>query len=369
MVARQKEMGGFFKMNKKIVKLFSSLAAVALLFSACGGGATTGATEFKVGMVTDSGGANDKSFNQGTYEGIKNFVAAHSNWTASTPIESKGDQDFKTNLNSAASKNDVVAAAGYLFQDAIQEVAADITNVKFVGIDIDLTEVKDVPTNLLTYVFAEEQAGYLAGIAAAMQTKTNKIGYLGGMQVPAVENFGFGFIAGAQSVNPDISITYEYTGSFNDTALGSQKAQAYFNNGIDVIFVAAGGTGTGVITETIKQVEAGKDVWVIGVDRDQFDDGKLSGKDQSVILTSAVKKVDVATETALKSIEDGSFKGGQTIKLSIKDGAVGFPEVNPNLTDEITKALQAAEEKIKSGEIKVPATREAVNGSGVTGKF
>ncbi|MGL5042777.1 MAG: BMP family lipoprotein [Culicoidibacterales bacterium] len=353
-------------MNKKIIKLFSGLAVAALLLAACGGGTT--ATVNKVGMVTDSGGANDKSFNQGTYEGIKKFVSEHKDtWTASNPIESANVQAIKPNLIAAASKNNVVAAAGYLFTASLLEVAKDNQDVKFIGIDIDVSNQKDVSKNLQTYIFAEEQAGYVAGIAAAKQTKTKKVGYLGGEQVPAVEKFGYGFIAGVQSVDPTIGITYEYTGSFKDSPLGAQKTLSMYNNGIDVVFVAAGETGVGVISETIKQVEAGKDVWVIGVDRDQYDDGKIPGKDKSVILTSAVKKVDVATETALKEINDGTFTGGKTVMLSMKDDAVGVPKTNPNLSGDISTALAAAEAKIKSGEIVVPDTKSKLNLTGVVG--
>ena len=319
-------------------------------------------------MVTDTGGAHDKSFNQGTVEGIEAFVANHPNWVANDPIESSGNSDFGTNLKQAATKNNVVVASGFLFEDVIQEVANENAEVNFVGIDIDLTG-KEIPENLATYVFAEEQASFLAGVAAAMESKTGKLGFIGGMQVPAVQKFGWGFVMGAKYVNPDIEVLYEYTGTFDDDALGSQKAKAMFENGVDIIHAAAGQTGVGVIQETIVQRQNGKDVWVVGVDLDQFEDGIMPGTEDSVVLTSAVKKLDAAIEHSLAGKEAGKFPGGQTVKLSLEENAVGIPETNPNLSDEIVTKVKEVEELIRKGTITPPTSADEVDGKGIVGKY
>lgn len=361
---------GGFKM-KKLLKGLTVALVGGLLFTACNttSGGNDSSNMLKAGMVTDSGGVNDKSFNQGTYEGMKRFVDSHKDtWTLSQAIESKTEQDFEPNLSLAASKNKVVVASGYLFEESIQKVAKANPQVNFIGIDLDFSAKQDAPENILVYSFAEEEAGYLAGIAAAKQTKTNKIAYLGGQKVPAVEKFGWGYIAGAQSVNPDINITFEYVGSFKDAALGAQKAGSLYNNGTDVIFVAAGGTGTGVISEAQKLVQTGKEVWVIGVDRNQYEDGLLPDKKRSVILTSAVKKVDVAAEEGLKKINDKTFKAG-TIRLTIKENAVGIPEENPNLSDDAKQTIDQATKDLSEGKVKAPSTREEVKSNKVIGEY
>ena len=358
-------------MSKKIVKLFSGIAAALLLVAGCGANGTNADLK-KAVLVTDKGGANDKSFNQGTNEGIEAFVAAHKDkWAHSQAIESTDDQDYTPNLNNAADENDVVIGAGFLIQKAMIQAAKDNPETKFVGIDIDLSgyPAGKLTDNITSYVFAEEQAGYLAGIAAGLQTKTNKVGYIGGDSVPAVQRFGWGFIAGVQAVNPNATIEYRYSGSFNDVALGTQIAQAMYNTGADVIFIAAGQTGVGAINETVTQRQAGKDVWAIGVDRDQFEDGLIPGTKDSVILTSAVKKVGTAAEQALKSVEDGTFAGGKTTSLTIKEDAVGIPEENPNLSAEIAAKIEEASKAMKDGSITPPATKEAVNNTNVTGEY
>jgi Uncharacterized ABC-type transport system, periplasmic component/surface lipoprotein len=355
-------------MSKKLTKVFSGVAAALLLAAGCGGGTTAATDQKSAVLVTDQGGANDKSFNQGTNEGIIAFANANTNWVASAAIESLTEQDYTPNLANAADENDVVIAAGFLIQDAIVEAASGYPDVNFVGIDIDLTGVSTT-NNVTGYTFAEQEAGYLAGVAAGMQTKTNKVGYIGGMEVPAVQRFGWGFIAGVQSVSKDIEVVYDYSGSFNDVALGTQKAQAMYNTGVDVIFIAAGETGVGAINEAKTQVQAGKDVWAIGVDIDQYEDGILPGSDKSVILTSAIKKVGEAVTHALQSVEDGTFNGGGTTNLTIQDGAVGLPDVNPNLSDEIIAAVATAEEAIKDGSIVPPASKTAVDGTKVTGAY
>jgi len=357
--------------SKKIMKILGTTLAIMLVFTGCTSSESgqTG-TQLKGILVTDSGGANDKSFNQGTNEGLFAYAAAHPDeWIASQAIESRGPQDYKPNLNSAADENDLVIAAGFLIQDDMVAAARRNANRKFLGIDMDMSALLDMPTNLQTYVFADEQSGYLAGVAAGLQTKTNKVGFIGGEEVPPVQRFGWGFIAGVRASNPTAEILYEYAGSFSDVALGTQKGQAMYNTGIDVIFAVAGGTGIGVINETMNQRRAGKDAWVIGVDRDQYDEGLIPGTDKSVVLTSAVKKVGQAAQMALKEITLGTFKGGRTTRLSLQEGAVGLPDENPNLTAAITAEIARIEQKIKIGDIIVPDTRDAVDGTNVTGRY
>jgi len=357
--------------GKKIMQLFCITLVILLIASGCGTGAVdTSGNQLKGILVTDSGGANDKSFNQGTNEGLFAYATAHpDDWIASQAIESRGPHDYKPNLNSAADENDLVIAAGFLIQDDMLAAAKRNANRKFVGIDMDMSDIENAPSNMHTYIFADEQSGFLAGVAAGLQTKTNKVGFIGGEPVPAVQKFGWGFISGVHASNPDAEILYEYAGSFNDVALGSQKGQAMFNTGIDVIFAVAGGTGIGVINEAMNQRQAGKDAWVIGVDRDQYEEGIMAGTDESVVLTSAVKRVGQAAQKALKEMTLGTFEGGVTTRLTIKDGAVGLAEKNPNLTPEITAQIAVFEQQVKDGTITVPDKKDAVNGDKVVGRY
>lgn len=362
-------LGGSNMLNK-MKKLGLGFLGMSLILGACTSNPSSDGSKIRVAMVTDTGGANDKSFNQGTNEGIQEYASANAaKWVASPPIVSKSEQDYETNLNQAATKNDVVVAAGYYFEKSLLAAAIRHKNIKFIGIDVDYTKEPSIPDNLMSIMFAEEQSGFLAGVTAALKTKTNKVGYLGGGKVPAVQKFGWGYIAGVHAVNPDIEIVYEYAGVFNDVALGSQKALAMYNNNVDILFVAAGETGVGAISETKNQVQAGKDVWVIGVDRDQYDEGKLPNSDKSVVLTSAVKQVGEAAQKGLESIDDDTFQGGTVFKLTLKDDAVGLPDENPNLTDDIVQKVKEYQAKLKSGEIVAPDTVEAVKGTNVTGKY
>lgn len=363
---------------KKMFKTFGALAATAVVLSACGasdstkeatsGAATTDSTSktnLKVGLVSDSGGIHDKSFNQGTYEGIQAWLKDNPGSTEVPPIETKNVSELASNLTNMANNSDAVFASGFLFQEPLTTVAPQILqskpDVKFVLIDAEVQA-----DNVASYLFAEQEAGYLAGIAAASQSKSGKVGFIGGQALPAVQKFGWGFIAGAQSVNPKIEIFYEYSGSFTDVAKGKTLAATMYDQGADVIFAAGGATGTGVINEAKERVKDGEDIknWVIGVDRDQYEDGLLNKDDEnskSIILTSAVKRVDQAAKTALTSIKEGKFEGGKTTILTAKEDGVGIPEENKNLSEEILGKVKAALQEIKDGKITAPATQDEIN--------
>lgn len=368
---------------KKMFKAFGALATTALVLSACGASdsskestsgmmeKTSGMTEgmakenLKVGLVSDSGGIHDKSFNQGTYEGIQAWLKDNAGSTEVPPIETKNTSDLAANLTNMANNSDVVFASGFLFQDPLSTVAPQVLqshpDVKFILIDAEVQS-----TNVANYLFAEQEAGYLAGIAAASQSKSGKVGFIGGQALPAVQKFGWGFIAGAQSVNPNIEIFYEYSGSFTDVAKGKTLAATMYDQGADVIFAAAGATGTGAINEAKERVKDGDDIknWVIGVDRDQYADGLLNKDDangKSVVLTSAVKRVDQAAKTALTSIKEGKFEGGKTTILTAKEDGVGIPEDNKNLSADILTKVKAALQEIKDGKVTAPSSQEEID--------
>ena len=211
------------------------------------------------------------------------------------------------------------------------------------------------PKSPVSIFFAEQESGFAAGVAAALELQTGDLGFIGGMEIPSVQRFDVGFQQGVAYANEkygtSVSLKDEnivYSGSFTDKALGQQLAATMYDRGVKAIFAAAGGTGTGVITEAKTREGA----WVIGVDSDQYSEG-IKPDGTSVILTSAVKKVEKASYNMVQAELNGEFPGGQTLILDAANGGVDIPAENPNLSEETVKKVNEVLEAIKNGEIKV----------------
>jgi len=220
--------------------------------------------------------------------------------------------------------------------------------------------------NVQSATFKAEESSYLAGVAAAMQAKAeggNAVGFIGGEDVDLIRAFQAGFEQGVKSVDKNIKIYVDYAGGYDKTEKGTSLAEKHYSAGAKVIYHAAGGTGNGVFAAAKDRAKKGEKVWVIGVDSDQFSTGIYDKKEnKSVTLTSALKRVDAVTEAVSKSVLDNKFKAGLQTYDSSNDG-VGLPDENPNLSDDIKKAVEDASAKIKSGEIKVSAERTIAPGS------
>lgn len=361
-------------MKKGVIALISMVMSVVLL-AGCGakpaaesGGSNGGdapKANFKVGMVTDAGTIDDKSFNQGTYEGIvkanADFKMEYKYLKPAGTTEADYSKEIG-NLYDAGFK--FIVTPGFKFETAIFRAQDKFTDAKFVLIDgIPHSGEENaepvVKENTVSIYFAEHEAGFLAGIAAALHVKDGQAGFIGGMKIPPVEKFNWGFQQGVNYANENLGtklvINKEnvvYQGSFDDVAAGSQLAAQMYDRGVNVIFAAAGGVGVGAINEAKTRVQNGSDVWVVGVDVDQYEDGVYEG-DKSVILTSAVKKVDQAAYDMIKAEIEGKFPGGQSITIDAKNDGVGLPEKNPNLSEDIIKQVNEVFDKIKSGDIKV----------------
>ncbi|TJY41391.1 BMP family ABC transporter substrate-binding protein [Cohnella pontilimi] len=324
----------------------------------------SGNTDFKVGMVTDSGTIDDKSFNQGTWEGVqratkdlglKEKYLKPAGTTEADYIKEIG------NLYDAGYK--FIVTPGFKFETAIFAAQDKYQDAKFVLIDgaphkaDDFTAV--VKPNTVSIFFAEHESGFLAGIATALQIKEGEAGFIGGMEIPPVQKYNWGFQQGLKYANDNLGtkVTIKkdnvvYQGTFSDVAAGQQIAAQMFDRGVKVIFAAAGGVGVGAIKEAKTRGEAGKDVWIVGVDVDQYADGmKKDGK--SIILTSAMKKIDQAAYDMIKAETEGKFPGGQTLTFDSKTDGVGIPAENPNLSPETVTKVNEVFDKLKSGEIKV----------------
>ena len=317
----------------------------------------------KVGMVTDAGTIDDKSFNQGTWEGIglaekelgieRNYMQPDGETHADyiTQIQNLYDANYK-----------FIITPGFKFETAIYEAQETYSDAKFVLIDGEPNDGNGnalVADNTVAIFFAEQESGFAAGVAAALELKTGDLGFIGGMEIPSVQRFDYGFQQGVAYANENYgtSVTLKnenivYSGSFSDTALGQQLAATMYDSGVKAIFAAAGGVGTGVITEAKARVSAGENVWVIGVDSDQYADGIYEGN-KSVILTSAIKKIDEAAYQMIEAELDGKFQGGETLTFNAANDGVGIPAENPNLSDDTVAKVNEVLEAIKNGEIEV----------------
>ncbi|MGG1613684.1 BMP family lipoprotein [Paenibacillus phoenicis] len=310
------------------------------------GETATDASKIKVGLVTDVGGVNDKSFNQSAWEALTELNKETGLQTKY--LQSNQSSDYVPNLNQFVQGGyDLTWSIGFDLGDATLQVAQANPNAKMAIID----NVVDAP-NVESVTFAENEGSFLVGVVAGLTTKTNKIGFIGGAESPVIKRFEVGFQAGVAAVNPDAKVTVTYAGAYDKPDIGKSLATQLFNDGADIIFPAAGQTGNGVFNEAAARNQAGgaNKLWVIGVDKDQ----SLEFGDE-VTLTSMMKRVDVAVKNVTQQVIDGTFKGGQVTNLTLKEDGVGLPEENPNLSQEILDKVEEFKQKIINGEITVPA--------------
>lgn len=358
--------------KRKIGLALSFVLAAGTLLGACGTsedkeGASSGEgnkkeDQFTVAMVTDVGGVDDKSFNQSAWEGLKAFGEEHDLEKGKEGfdyLQSQSDADYATNLNTLARRDfDLVYGIGFLMEGAINDIAQQQKDSHFAIVDA----VVDQP-NVASITFKEQEGSFLAGVAAGLATKTNKIGFLGGMEIPVIERFHSGFIAGVKAVNPEAEIVADYAGAFDKAELGQTIASKMYSQDVDVIFHAAGGTGNGLFKEArdLKEKDPSRELWAIGVDSDQSAEGKVG--DHNIILTSSLKRVDNAVLDLANKAKEGNFPGGEVISYGLNEEGVGLAELNEELSnkDEVMTKVDEWKEKIKSGEITVPESLDAAN--------
>jgi len=325
--------------------------------------------DLKVGMVTDAGTIDDKSFNQGTWEGIiqaESELGIEKSYIKPTGTTEADYLKEIQNLYDAGYK--FIVTPGFKFETAIFAAQTKYEDAKFVILDGSPNNGKNgderiakVGDNSIAIFFAEEQAGFLAGVAASLELKEGALGFIGGMEIPAVQKFNWGFQQGVAYANENLdtkmTIAPEnvvYEGTFDNVAGGGQIAATMYDNGVKAIFAAAGGVGVGAIKEAKTRVTGGETVWMIGVDVDQYADGIYEG-DKSVVLTSAMKKIDKSTYDMIKDELNGEFKGGQTLLFDASNDGIGLPEENPNVSSETQAKVDEIFELIKAGTLKVSA--------------
>lgn len=345
-----------------------SMALICLLLCACSSSHDHSSDLVNVGMITDSGTIDDQSFNQGVWEGILKYQTDKGTIAASY-LNPAGEQksDYLTAITTLhESGHEIIVAPGFGFETAINEAAETFADTTFILID-GITHNDENPdfvahANTLCLLFNEHEAGFLAGIAAALSTKTEQLGFVGGIEIPSVIRFGIGFRAGVKYANQIYGSNaelrddnYVYQGSFSDSDAGTSLADVMYADGVDIIFSVAGLVGVGVIDAAKERVALGEEVWVIGVDSDQYNVGLLANG-SSVILTSALKRVDIATYRYIDSALQGTFPGGEVITLTLADNALGLPDTNPNLAAEVELQCRSAAHEVAAGTVVVPAT-------------
>ena len=321
-----------------------------------------------IGLALDVGGRGDQSFNDGALRGLEQMAAGlrytargyeplndgapHLPIPAPIVLSGKAQEDYEPNLQLLVDQGaELVVAVGFMMEPATRKVARDNPNARFLLIDSPVLDDSGKPTqvpNVRALVFRENEGSFLAGALAGQLTRTQKIGFVGGMQLPLIRKFEAGFRAGVRQVNPKAEVLIAYTGTFDDEKKGVEVGQDIYGRGCDIVFHAAGLDGLGVIKAA---QQAGK--LVIGVDSDQ---AHVAPKN---VLTSMVKRVDLAVYGAVKDVLDGKFSGGD-VALGLKENGVGLAPVGDMIPQaEREKALAEVarlREEIVAGRLKVPAT-------------
>lgn len=350
------------------IRLAAGLLALGLGLVACGSDDTTtpaggnstsasaGKTVLKVGLAYDIGGRGDQSFNDSAARGLdkaKADLGIEVKELEATAGETDAQKEDRLRQLAEGGYNPIIAV-GFAYAKAVGAVAKDTPDVKFAIID-DFTEGTDTGANIANLTFAENEGSFLVGVAAALKSTTGKVGFIGGVNVPLIQKFEAGFTAGVTAAKPGATVESKYltqppdfTG-FNDPAKGETAANGMFDAGIDVIYAAAGGSGNGVFKAAKAKGKLG-----IGVDSDQYNQPALADV-KDVIITSMIKKVDVAVFDFIKSVQDGKFTAGNKI-YDLKADGVGYATSGGKL-DDIKTQLDQYTTKITSGETKVPASK------------
>ncbi|MBW9213798.1 BMP family ABC transporter substrate-binding protein [Mumia sp. zg.B53] len=307
-----------------------------------------------VGIAYDVGGQGDKSFNDAAAVGVKKAVdELDATCTEAEAQDGEAESAREDRLRQLADGgHNPILAVGFLYSESVNKVAPDYPEVNFDV--VDGFDPDDQPNENVAYLgFAEEQGSFLVGAAAALKSKTGTVGFVGGVNSDLINKFEAGYVAGAKQAKPDIKVQVKYieesdASGFNDPAGGKAAATGMFDQGADVVYHAAGGSGAGVFQAA---VEAGDGMWAIGVDSDQWLTASKSEKPH--ILTSMLKRVDVASFDAIKAVDEGKPLVGYKV-YDLKSDGVGYA-TSGGYVDDIEGELNGYADEIKSGKIKVSA--------------
>jgi basic membrane protein A len=347
----------------RAVSCASALALAVIVLAGCGGGGSSAsstaaststasaAQAIKVGLVTDIGGLNDRSFNHLAYVGLQR--AESQLGVKGRVLTSNANSQYIPNLSTLARQHyDLVVAVGFLMADAVDTVAKRFPQTHFAIIDFPWEGLKSKPKNVVGLVFKQEQGGYLAGYLAGLIQKQKDfprtkpggvVASVGGQKIPPVTSYIVGYQAGAKAADPGVKTLNAYSNDFVDQAKCKEIALNQIAAGADVIIQLAGGCGLGAL-DAARQ----KGVWGIGADADQSYLG-------SYILTSALKKVDVSVFDTAKAVEVGKFEGGRSVVFDVANGGVGIGKISPEVPASLVAKVKQVQQQIADGTITVPS--------------
>jgi len=348
-------------MMKASVQALALLLAGSMALAACasddksGGSASSESSggDLKIGLAYDTGGRGDRSFNDSAFAGVQAAIKDNGGKVSElTPnADASNRADLLTQL--ADQGYNPVIAVGFAYGDVIGDVVKQYPDTQFAIIDSSVAKIG--ADNLTGLLFAEEQGSFLAGVAAALKTTTNHVGFVGGVDQALIHKFEAGFKAGAEAAKPGITVDVQYLSpngdfsGFNDPAKGQITAQGMFDSGADIVYHAAGGSGVGVF-----QAAAASNKRAIGVDSDQYntvDDPAL----KAVIMTSMLKRVDNAVQTFIGNFADGKVEGGKDVVNDLSTEGVGLA-TSGGFIDDIQSQIDDYRQKIIDGDIKVPTS-------------
>ena len=322
--------------------LFGALTAAAIAIGTTFGMTTAKAEDFQPAIIFDLGGKFDKSFNEAAYNGAERFKSETGVDYLEFEVtnESQRDQALRRMARRGAT---IVVAVGFSYATPLDAIADEFPDTKFTIID-SVVE-KD---NVQSVTFKEHEGSFLVGMAAALKSETGKVGFIGGMDIPLIRNFAHGYEQGVKHVNEGAEVFVNMTGTtpaaWNDPAKGAELAQSQFDRGADVVYAAAGGTGLGVL-----QTAADGGKYSIGVDSNQ------NYLHPGSVLTSMLKRVDVAVYNAFKGAQDGSWAAGAQ-SLGLAEDGVGYAIDEHNeaaISDDMKATIEEAKAKIIAGKLKV----------------
>ena len=337
----------------QLKKLFAvGLTAIMMgsLLVGCSSKTESNEDVYKIGMISDTGGVNDESFNQSTWEGLQQAQEKYGKDKVQVKyVESSQEADYTPNIETFVEEDlDLIIGVGYKIAGAIEEASKNYPDVQFAIID---HSYEKQPENVTSLIYEDNTAAYLAGLVAAKKTETNKVAFIGGIKSATLDKFEYGFRAGVKAANPKCELTVRYLNSFSDSALAKSVANQMHKDGVDVIYTAAGAAGTGAI-EAAKE----NNKMAIGVDVDQ------SPLAPDNIISSTMKNVNVSIVNLVGEILEDNYQGGQVIVNTLASGGVGLSDTTKDhVSKDILDYVNEQAGKIKSGEIVVPENEKQYN--------
>jgi basic membrane protein A len=348
-------------MNRKIICL--SLVIILFFAAACQkkNADSQNDTGVTVRLLTDASGVDDKSFNAAAWRGILEFYG--DTWTTSRHrggaydwINTQDESMFIPNIRQATDEGyDLIIVNGYTWADSLVTVAMDNPGQKYLIVDVD-----GLPSaNIMQAVYAEHEGSYLVGVAAALKAiedgiSNPRFGFIGGYPGAVITKFEVGYVQGILSVLPNAQIVDYYVNSWGEPALAKAQAMNWYDAGVYTIYSAAGSSGNGTIAQAKEYRAAGRNVWAIGVDSDQYEEGLYNNTD-SAVLTSMLKRVESSVIYALNAVKNNTFRG-ESVTFDLRADGVGYSSANSALSRNIIDQLEIVKRQISSGQITVAST-------------